>query len=348
MQNDGVLLMFNKKTVFIIGAGASAEFNLPVGETLKSQIADLLHERSFNANNELSTKFRATLFQSFGIEESHKLLEHGTTLAESVESFVSIDEALHYFSENAGVVKLGKLAVAYLILEAERRSSLMAGDHPKHRLPILALPKPASATWLSEFLSMALSFARRDDVRNIFSNVSIINFNYDRVVEQFLSRQLHERAGLSESEGYVVASHLKIIRPYGSLGKLPWQTDNDAVPFGHEFYNSKTKLGSVADRIRTYAEQVDHSNVQTQIREVIDPAALMIFIGFGFHQQNLSLLKSPSASRQVFATALGIDHDNHELFAEDLSQNFGSVKLFDRSGADLMKALRPSIMAAAS
>ena len=78
-------------------------------------------------------------------------------------------------------------------------------------------------------------------------------------------------------------------------------------------------------------------------------AELVIFVGFGFHQQNVALLRASGRNRPVFATAYKIDKDNYNLFAQNLKQFFGeNIRLFDKKGYELLRDLRPTISAAAA
>jgi hypothetical protein len=166
-------------------------------------------------------------------------------------------------------------------------------------------------------------------------------------LEQYLSAALQSVGRLDQSRANTVTNSLRVIRPYGSLGRLPWQ-DAKGIEFGFDPFQSG-KLEETAKGIITYTEQTDHRNVRAEISTVISNAELIIFIGFGFHQKNLTLLKSRANDRPVFATAFQIDRDNYELFSSDLARYLGTnVRLFDRKGYDFMKALRPTISAAAS
>jgi len=333
--------MFKKRTVFIVGAGASAEFDLPVGDALKQQIAELLLGAAGSVNSPQISGFRAMLSRMCP-QDHNELLQAGRQLGAPIKSFVSIDEALHYFSSDPLIVRIGKMAIAFLILKAERESKIAKTDRSTG-LPDLS---HAQKTWLAEFLSMALSFLKRDEIENAFANVQFINFNYDRVVEQFLWSALYVQAGLPEERARDVAASLRIIHPYGFLGKLNWQ-DRRGVMFGGDGYTEN--IPQIAELILTYTEQVDHEKVRHEIGQALDDAELVIFVGFGFHQQNMALLKTKPRKRQVYATAYRIDKDNHEIFMSGLAEHANStVRFFDRTGYDLLSALRPSIMSAAS
>ncbi len=141
--------MFNKKTVFVIGAGASAEFSMPSGEALKNEIASLLGAQSQARNQEYFTRFRSMLMNQGG-SSSQTLLEAGKQVAAAMPSFISIDEALHYFSDDQDAVHVGKLAIAYLILDHEAKSPISFNKNNGK-----VNPSNCEKTWLAEFLSIA-------------------------------------------------------------------------------------------------------------------------------------------------------------------------------------------------
>jgi hypothetical protein len=57
-------------------------------------------------------------------------------------------------------------------------------------------------------------------------------FNYDRCIEQYLFHALQDYYGVSPHEASAMMASLKIFRPYGKIGDLPWQSQEGAVPFG--------------------------------------------------------------------------------------------------------------------
>jgi hypothetical protein len=87
--------MFQKKTVIVIGAGASREFDLPAGDELKNKISDLLRLASAGTNSDLASGFRANLMRNLGSDGQHKinsLLAKGRILADllpNLPSFIS-------------------------------------------------------------------------------------------------------------------------------------------------------------------------------------------------------------------------------------------------------------------
>jgi hypothetical protein len=112
VQISGTGSLFNKKTVFVLGAGASAECGMPIGNVLKEQIGESVRfprDGDYNFGQICSRWKHYATFRVAGRE-----------LAETLSTFPSMDEALHWWRHRNEIVELGKLAIAYFILRAER------------------------------------------------------------------------------------------------------------------------------------------------------------------------------------------------------------------------------------
>jgi hypothetical protein len=64
-------------------------------------------------------------------ESSERYTEGGIELSRLMKNFVSIDEALHWFSSRPEVVSLGKVGIVKRILEIERGSRLFNVSDPE-------------------------------------------------------------------------------------------------------------------------------------------------------------------------------------------------------------------------
>jgi hypothetical protein len=338
--------MISLPTVFIVGAGASAEFGLPTGGAIKEQIA-----RSLNFRRDADGQF-------LGDSNFHKLLgdrfqgnldlytNGGIELSETMEPFESIDEALQWFSSRPEVVTLGKACIVRHILAAERRSVLFHSTTPE-----LTPNKSYPEAWASHLLSMAIGSFKREETEAIFSRLKIINFNYDRTIEHFLFSTLVVQFRLAREEAQRAIANLKIIRPYGVVGPLSWQVANAsvAVAFGADLARDHDRLFGLVNNIYTFTEQAS-GLVKSTIEEAINGAAVIVVLGFGFHQQNMLILRGARVnSRRIFATVCGIDKENHENLARNLSRTFQSndpiqPQLLDRRCYKLLQTMKLSIM----
>jgi hypothetical protein len=109
--------------------------------------------------------------------------------------------------------------------------------------------------------------------------VTVIDFNYDRVLAQYLYWALQHNLGIPNGLAAECVKSLKILHPYGSLGKLDWEEQN-GLPFGTRDGN----LADIANRIRAYTEEGESPD-RVQIQDAIGAAHVIIVIGFGYHKQ---------------------------------------------------------------
>jgi hypothetical protein len=342
-------MAFRKPVVFVVGAGASAEYNLPVGDTLKSRIGSAVHFQ-FRFGSEL-VNGDPSLWENVRLQcnGDHKRMalysEGGNELARTISAFPSIDEALHYWSDRPEIIELGKAAIAQGIINAEHNSGLSKWpDRQKQGADAAQFDH----CWLWPLFSMALSATTKNDIEGIFDNVTFINFNYDRVIEHYLFQALQLRGGVTESIAAKIIDSIEMIRPYGHLGPLDWQ-NNGCFPFGR--LANRATYFKAAQSIRTYTEQHQDSSLDKRIDAALSRAALVLFLGFGFHSQNLMLLESARKTQRTIyqralATVFGIDKDNNPMLDLRLRQLLAvnDLDLTPRTSFALLAELRPTLM----
>lgn len=328
--------MYSQRVVFIIGAGASYEFNMPTGATLKANIANALN------NEEVRIKFQIDGPQG----DTPTWYDAADELVKVIEQFDSIDEALHWFSPYAPVVLLGKQMIVKEILRAERKSQLFEMANPD-----VTPVRSYKDVWATYFLRMAIASTKKDDIYKAFSNVAIINFNYDRTVEHFLYSELQRSLDIDKDNTKLALSGLRIIRPYGSVGPLPWQSES-GVWFGQavDDVENADLISELSKSIRTFTEQNLSSDIRSEIENVIQNARVIIILGFGFHQQNMQLLSANGPSNKiVIATVLGISDVNHERMQGLLMSTFRMStmpQLLSTGCHQLLQMMKPSLMPA--
>jgi hypothetical protein len=306
--------MFSPRTVFVVGAGASFEVGLPLGTDLRKAIKKTLHfadnqgfrdQEVREAVRELSsTAARASDFA----HAAHRLID-------GIDHVSSIDTFLDIHQENEAIVLLGKLAIAIVILREESKSALAT------RFQIFPLRSGLSAnpshsydsSWyvpLGELLTQGVAL---QDVDEIFRNISFITFNYDRCIETYAEHLLRQAYGLGD-RAREIASRLDVLHTYGRVGS-PWPAPNlPYVPFGN---TNGINFVDVSKNIKTFTEAVD-SQVGETIRDRIQNADTLVFLGFGWLPQNLELLGSPSGARRVFFTSKGIMQPDRPTLKSDI------------------------------
>ncbi|MGY4257374.1 hypothetical protein ACVI1L_004442 [Bradyrhizobium sp. USDA 4516] len=333
--------MFTKKVVLVIGAGASYEYNMPLGSELARAISsslDFKFQRGTMLSGDRDLLDHIRRHVGGTTEEVNEYLVAATMLARAIPSFVSVDEAIHFVSSFPKAVEIGKVAILHHILMAERECTLQI-DRNTGR--ILQLPQIG---WLPQFFSQLVARVRREEMAAAFNNVTFINFNYDRLIEQYLYWALQERTSLSAGDAEAIVANLNMLRPYGSIG----QFDPD---FGNEFGFGTTAFFDPFRRLSslgTYTESKplhDQAAAEGALRD----AALVIFLGFGFHTSNLDLIKAPhSGDKYAFGTVKGIHRENHDPIKRTIYGNLGGLNhssgLYDFTAEELLRELRPQIM----
>ena len=119
-----------------------------------------------------------------------------------------------------------------------------------------------------------------------------------------------------------------IYHPYGTVGHLPWQQSDGAIAFGNDELGSH-KLVELTAQIKTFTEGVHTSGDIAKIKQKVQDADLLIFLGFAFHRINLDLLRpefpgdGPLPARlgtSVFATALGVSDSDCNVIRNALGR----------------------------
>jgi hypothetical protein len=312
--------MFHRKTVFILGAGASHEFGLPIGAALAEQIhtkMDIWFERGteqvgsgdFDLYYSLSDHFRDNgnnLFPAF------RRIREGILFSNSIDDFLDRHDADEYMR------LVGKSAIVKTILEAEHRSFLM----PKKEASTFDV-LPVKDTWILKLVKMLGTGISAD---RIFENVSFVSFNYDRCLEHFLWQAVGSLYAIPAQELPNIMASLQISYPYGSIGPLRVSRQEDSVPFGRDQY---LDYFSLAKNIYTYTEQVRDKKDVAQLQQMLLQAEQIVFLGFGFHSQNMQLLQLPGdmAPKKVFATTYLTSKPNVEVVRDRIVSLFkGNVR----------------------
>ena len=295
--------MLKKNTVFVIGAGASSEFGLPVGSELAMRInkkMDVLFDdfgqRIISGDADLFFNVTRTHpSESSQYQRAAWQIRDGIVLAHSIDDFLDAHQ------HDQRVVEYGKAAIAKCILESERESTLFF-DPTAHRL------KPGTATidfrkcgdtWLVGLMKLLVRGTLHPDRAKIFERCTFVVFNYDRCVEFFFLHALQRFYNISEQEAIEIVSKAKIFHPYGLAGELGTAiTSRGMTPFGGRGVDCY-EIGRTM--LKTYTESVESE----KIKEAVRGCEQVVFLGFAYHDQNMRLLAEDSslAHKQYFGTA---------------------------------------------
>jgi len=315
--------MFNKKTVFVVGAGGSREVGLPMGEQLKSEIAQRVDIKFPDGYTQASGDRKITdalrLFsEKRGERDINQYLHAGWAIAAAMPQAISIDNFLHTHSEDQYIVQIGKLGIVSSILSAERSSSIYSRRDDRIKF------ENVKTSWHNTFTRMLLEGVQRSRLDKVFENVSFITFNYDRCIEHYLSHAIANYFLLDIKQAQEIVSQLTVIHPYGRVGRLPWQHgDTTGVEFGLDIHSSQ--MADVASQVRVFTERVEDETVVKAMHGLIAEARLVVYLGFSYGSMNLDLLSLTEAPepRNVLGTAYNISKPNVESIIVDLKNSMG-------------------------
>ena len=288
--------MFPRKTLFILGAGASTEIGLPLGGGLASVIASKMDVRFEMGHRPIGTGDFDLYSRICAVhdQETSEYLEAAWLIRDGIHFARSIDDFLDMHRANPFVVKYGKVAIVKSVLEAENQSIMNYTD--ANGIPAFS-PARFAGTWYTKLMQVLGPGIPRENVKDIFNQVSFVVFNYDRCLEFFLPNALQGLYGIRESEAIDICGALDIVHPYGVI--------DTSVRYG----STQANHIALADGIKTYTEQIGDPEIIDAISDKIEKAETIVFLGFAYHDQNMKLLepvrKFPRR-KPIYGTAFGM------------------------------------------
>lgn len=337
--------MFRSKTTFIVGSGAGYEVEMPDARELLAKIAQGFDFSRLGTD--LQTRDMVVLaghFEKFARRmgaTQERLIEAGASIRTASRVSPSIEAILEQHGQDALVQAAGKLAIVYFTLQAEARSPL--GLEPRDPGD---LPLRGNENWLYQLGRMIVSGVPRARAEQCFDNIAIICFAYDRSIKHYLPWVVHMAFGMTLSEArQLVAAKLKVIHPFGNVGRLPWDGgEGPDVEWGKE---DPWNIHNLVSEIRTGSElRRTPQGVQRIIAEVAGGKRI-VFLGHSFDPQSTELLfdyslshdpdllvsitgmgdSQRSAVRRTLKRLAGIENDDlvsiHDMRAYQLLRDYG-------------------------
>jgi hypothetical protein len=332
--------MFHIPTVFVIGAGAGCDVDMPLGKQLAREIADRVDFRFKDGllarGNE---RLHNDLLQLAGAKGVNRRLlwSAGNAIAGGIGYVSSVDTFVDTHDADENIKDVAKTAISQIIVEREKASPLWI-DEANGSHKFRDRTRVQDQTWLSGFVQILRDEVSKGDLEIVFNNLTIVNFNYDRCLEHFLFIALRDLFLLTDDEAKSLCTggKLKIFHPYGSLGPLPWQSGEDAVGFGGGPFGQYDTV-KMASGIRTFSEQMENTDHLVGMHDAILRAQQVVFLGFGFHGPNMELL-TPDG-KQEGPQSVPVYSTTVDLSASDLSiyQSRVIAMLGGRTGHSVMK-----------
>lgn len=260
--------MITNETVLILGAGASSDFQYPLGYQLLQKICNQIGNSDIvkfflelGFTKDIILKFRDALFYS---------------------GKYSVDAFLEHRKE---FIDVGKAAIAYALIPYEITNNLFnEGDN-----------------WY-KYLYNKLNTSLDEFHLN---KIAIKTYNYDRSLEHYLYTTLKNSYGITDNECAEKLKSIPIIHLHGCLGYLPWQKSENYREYSNVLSVDNIKISS--KMIKIIHEDISKDNEFTIANELIKKAKRVYFLGFGYNTTNLKRLNL-TGGKSIFGTGVGMTH----------------------------------------
>lgn len=322
--------MFQENTVFVIGAGASAEFGFPVGWQLmntikKNSFFEFTSYQAPKGDADLLTALKKRYRDE--IERKHRLLACAE-IHRAIDSAKSIDAFIYRNAHDPMITEMGKVQIAFALAKAERESKLFIRQGQMlDSIDWDSIDK----TWIAQFAYGLFDGVKSTEVDSIGNNITVISFNYDRSIEFYLASAI-ERSfqNVDLERAHEIVGRMNIIHPYGILGKLPVSahgSGEDYVKYGPTTHD--VDLWTMASTLITFSESMNDNEIVGKIKHAIGSARTIVFMGFAFAKQNMDLLRSeennnPYVYKRVFSTGLNIPTQVNATLKRNIVSTYSS------------------------
>jgi hypothetical protein len=243
--------MIDVPTCLLLGAGASAHLEFPLGLALKDRMVHELQSEIFKENTAVNLGIPPDVLASTDHVTFCRQLGFG--------GWTSPDAFLEKHPEHS---RLGKHLIASLLRGHERENLLMTERRG----------------WYSKLIN-AITADTPEAFRQ--NRLSVITYNYDRSVDCLIHRFAQHRFGLDSAVAWrLVSDVIPIVHLHGTLGPYP------EVPYGTHEQSTET----AANAIKIIYEVQDNLPEFQVANRCLEASERIIAVGFAFATQNVERL----------------------------------------------------------
>lgn len=294
--------MIRSPLTIVVGAGASAEFNIPVSAGLKKEIADSLNLINKSNIREKNLLVLRNAIQKISNDENsyHNLNSEISTIVDALPLAISIDNLIDAHNSNELLKKIGKLSIVNSIIKLEGQSIIYkALDREKRNLNF----DKFSETWINFMFQILTERVNLHNIEHIFDNICFVVFNYDRCIEYFFFHAIKSYYKLNDSQCIRILNKMKIVHVYGKTGPLLQENHEDGIGFGEINQLDEEKLINISNNISTFTESVSIENSKTA-KNFVESAETIIFLGISYNDQNMEIIRPQKCkAKRIFGTA---------------------------------------------
>jgi hypothetical protein len=264
--------MIRKKTVFVLGAGASYPYGYPLGRELISTIERYGKERQFLNSVDRAFPFSIGSVQSKASAQfqifTGELANSGVL---SVDSFVSAKNEYYQYA---------KFAIASALISCEY-------INPSN----LALEDRGSEDWYRYLYNELMVNSRNDTYESLLSNnrVKFVTFNYDVSLDKFFLRAIYSKYGSVNFKEFF--EQFQIIHVHGKIRKFQWEAKGDDVGYwiGKTAKVEPEKAAELSKGI-VFLHEGKLNEQLLLAQQALSEAERIVFLGFAFHDVNVDKL----------------------------------------------------------
>ena len=247
------------KLLFILGAGSSHSYGMPLGDELLKEICGLANDPNMSHPSSLSTK----IVEAGG--STHDALR-AFCLSLQLSGQISIDTFLSKPQISAQSIGLGKLCIAGILANKERGRNLFNLENPDH--------------WYRHLWN-AMQRGASDPNEVPWQDIRIITFNYDRSLECFLHHATRESFNLPDDVAFSFCKRLAIHHVYGDIGPYHWLTNCEEGRRSYSKPQSNDEFSLAAKGLKVIPELRDSDEPFMELRKWAEWASHICYLGFG-------------------------------------------------------------------
>lgn len=172
----------NQNTVFVIGAGAGPEVEMPTGNELKREISKLLNirveipGRLESGDYVIYKALNLHVRQPDGREgDINPFLNETWHICDALPQAASIDNFIETQRGNDKLAFCGKLAIVRSILDAEKKSLLYSDELQTNLSQYF---KTLENIWYNQFFQLLIGSSDENGLKERFESITLIIFNY--------------------------------------------------------------------------------------------------------------------------------------------------------------------------
>lgn len=299
------------KRLLITGAGSSAPYGFPTADKILAEFHNYL-----NIDKDHRT-IKGLLARDHTSETIKNLQTSIEVIGKHIKStrHTTIDRVINQFDKmnDRNTVALAKAIMLDIIIKYERQYTNPYVPHPRD--------------WLDNIFETC---GEIDEQKYLLENYKFITFNYDRMIEYYIYDLLKNTLHIDQASCIEYLNTLDVIHIHGIASHF--HIIDEGSNFGDESI------------VMNFANHIDNVNIMTsefsdqmsnKIKNNIEWADQVIFLGLGYHEINLRKLHIENKNLWGCKDIYGTSYELVERDVERTKKLFDCSKYIDKVGRNV-------------